>query len=89
MAVRDPELLIWSWSGRGRSLADFRPLARQAGLEVLAAGQQQSGRFIRVRASVGGMTQSAMSDGACSHIDAIEKVKTAAAHEGEECVKIG
>ena len=30
-----------------------------------------------------------MSDGACSHIDAIKEIKTAAARECEACVKIG
>lgn len=30
-----------------------------------------------------------MSDGACSHIEAIEEVKAAKAHECEACVKIG
>ena len=30
-----------------------------------------------------------MSDGACSHIEAVETVKPAKAHECEECVKIG
>jgi ubiquitin-hydrolase Zn-finger-containing protein len=30
-----------------------------------------------------------MSDGSCEHIDAIEDVRRARAHECEECVKIG
>jgi len=30
-----------------------------------------------------------MSDGSCAHIDAIDEVKPAAAHQCEECVKIG
>jgi hypothetical protein len=30
-----------------------------------------------------------MSDGSCTHIDAIGEVKPAAAHQCEECVKIG
>ena len=32
--------------GKKRSVAEFRELARQAGLEILAAGQQPSGYFI-------------------------------------------
>ena len=32
--------------GKDRSLADFRELARAAGLEVQAAGRQPSGRFV-------------------------------------------
>ena len=30
-----------------------------------------------------------MSESTCSHIDAIDTIKTATAHECEECVKIG
>jgi len=55
-----PELLMLVLvGGRGRSLAEFRPLARQAGLEVVAAGRQQSGRFtVECAPSGGDMTQS-------------------------------
>ena len=41
-----PELLMLVLvGGRARCLTEFRPLARQAGLDVVAAGKQQSGRF--------------------------------------------
>ena len=41
-----PELLMMVLvGGRGRTLTQFRELARQAGLEVVAAGKQASGRF--------------------------------------------
>jgi 2,7-dihydroxy-5-methyl-1-naphthoate 7-O-methyltransferase len=55
-----PELLMLVLvGGRGRSLAEFRPLARQAGLEVVAAGRQPAGRFMVECAPSGGdMTQS-------------------------------
>jgi len=32
--------------GKGRTLTEFRELARTAGLEVHAAGRQPSGRFV-------------------------------------------
>jgi len=42
-----PELLMMVLvGGRGRSLTEFRELARAAGLEVHAAQQQSSGRFV-------------------------------------------
>ena len=42
-----PELLMLVLvGGRGRSLEDFRRLAQEAGLEVTAVGQQESGRSI-------------------------------------------
>src|SRR5439155_206322 len=42
-----PALLVMVLlGGRDRSLADFRVLAREAGLEVAAAAQQPSGRFV-------------------------------------------
>ena len=43
----DPELLMMVLvGGKGRSLAEFRELARAAGLEVLATGRQAAGRFV-------------------------------------------
>ena len=43
----DPELLMMVLvGGKGRSLAEFRELAREAGLEVQATGRQPSGRFV-------------------------------------------
>ena len=45
-AEPSPELLMLVLvGGKGRSLAEFRDLARTAGLEVEAAGRQPSGRF--------------------------------------------
>ncbi len=42
-----PELLMLVLvGGRGRSLDEFRAIAREAGLEITAAGRQQSGRGI-------------------------------------------
>ena len=42
-----PELLMMVLvAGRDRSLAEFRELARAAGLEVEAAGRQPSGRIV-------------------------------------------
>ncbi len=42
-----PELLMMVLvGGKGRSLAEFRKLARGAGLEVQASGQTPSGRFV-------------------------------------------
>ena len=42
-----PELLMMVLvGGRDRSLAEFRELARAAGLEVQAAGRQPSGRLV-------------------------------------------
>jgi SAM-dependent methyltransferase len=42
-----PELLMMVLvGGKDRSLSEFREMARAAGLEVQAAGRQQSGRFI-------------------------------------------
>lgn len=42
-----PELLMMVLlGGRGRSLDDFRAIAREAGLEVRSSGRQQSGRGI-------------------------------------------
>jgi SAM-dependent methyltransferase len=42
-----PELLMMVLvGGKDRTLAEFRELARAAGLEVQAAGRQQSGRFV-------------------------------------------
>jgi hypothetical protein len=41
-----PELLMLVLvGGRARSLAEFRPLARRAGLDVVAAGTLRSGKF--------------------------------------------
>jgi len=43
----DPELLMMVLvGGRGRSLDEFRKMAREAGLEVTATGRQASGRAI-------------------------------------------
>lgn len=43
----DPALLMMVLvGGRERSLSEFRALARDAGLEVTAAGRQPSGRFV-------------------------------------------
>ena len=45
--VPSPELLMMVLvGGRDRSLAEFRELARAAGLEVQAVGRQPSGRFV-------------------------------------------
>jgi hypothetical protein len=42
-----PDLLMLVLvGGRGRTLDEFREIARQAGLEVKAVGRQASGRFI-------------------------------------------
>jgi len=42
----DPELLMMVLLGsRNRTLAEFRELAREAGLEVQAAGRLPSGRY--------------------------------------------
>ena len=42
-----PELLMLVLvGGKDRSLSEFRELAREAGLEVQAAGRQPSGRFV-------------------------------------------
>jgi SAM-dependent methyltransferase len=54
-----PELLMMVLvGGRGRTLAGFRPLARQAGLDVIAAGRQRSGRFMVECAPSGGVAES-------------------------------
>jgi hypothetical protein len=54
-----PELLMMVLvGGRGRSLAELRPLARQAGLQVIAAGRQRSGRFMVECAPSGAVAQS-------------------------------
>ena len=45
--VPDPELLMMVLvGGKSRSLAEFRELARAAGLDVLATGRQPTGRFV-------------------------------------------
>jgi hypothetical protein len=42
-----PELLMLVLvGGRGRSLEEFRELARTAGLQVEASGRQPTGRFV-------------------------------------------
>ena len=42
-----PELLMMVLvGGKNRTLAEFRELAREAGLEVRAAARQPSGRFV-------------------------------------------
>jgi hypothetical protein len=44
--VASPELLMLVLvGGKGRSLEEFRALAKRAGLEVSAAGRSGSGRF--------------------------------------------
>jgi hypothetical protein len=44
--------------GRGRSLSEFRSLARAAGLEIAAAGTNRAGRFIVECTPAGGVPQS-------------------------------
>ena len=44
--------------GRGRTLAEFRPLARQARLDVIASGRQRSGRFMVECAPSAGVAES-------------------------------
>jgi hypothetical protein len=46
-ASPDPNLLMLVLvGGRTRTVAEFRELARTAGLEVRATGRQPSGRFV-------------------------------------------
>lgn len=55
----DPELLMMVLvGGRGRTLAQFRSLARQAGLDVSATGSRRSGRLTVECVPLGGMTES-------------------------------
>ena len=54
-----PELLMMVLvGGRARTLTDFEPLASRAGLAVVAAGRQQSGRFLVECARAAGVSQS-------------------------------
>jgi 2,7-dihydroxy-5-methyl-1-naphthoate 7-O-methyltransferase len=54
-----PELLMMVLvGGRGRTLSEFRSLAREAGLEVTTAGNNRAGRFIVECTAAGGVTQS-------------------------------
>lgn len=55
----DPELLMMVLvGGRGRTLTEFRALARQAGLEVAATGTRRSGRLTVECVPLTGVTES-------------------------------
>jgi 2,7-dihydroxy-5-methyl-1-naphthoate 7-O-methyltransferase len=57
----DPELLMMVLvGGRGRTLTEFRALARQAGLEVSATGSRRSGRLTVECVTLAGVTESTL-----------------------------